>query len=39
MSVMDSLIAAVALQHRMVLVTRNISDFSATGRSLLNPWE
>jgi toxin FitB len=39
MSVMDSLIAAVALQHRMVLVTRNISDFSATGLSLLNPWE
>jgi toxin FitB len=39
MSVMDSLIAAVASQHRMVLVTRNISDFSATGLSLLNPWE
>jgi toxin FitB len=39
MGVMDSLIAAVALQHRMVLITRNVSDFSATGLSLLNPWE
>jgi toxin FitB len=39
MGVMDSLIAAVALQHRMILVTRNVSDFSATGLSLLNPWE
>jgi toxin FitB len=39
MGVMDSLIAAVALQHRMVLVTRNVSDFSATGLNLLNPWE
>ena len=39
MSMMDSLIAAVALQHRMVLVTRNVSDFAMTGLSLLNPWE
>jgi toxin FitB len=39
MGVMDSLIAAVALQHGMVLITRNVSDFSATGLSLLNPWE
>jgi toxin FitB len=39
MGVMDSLIAAVALRHRMILVTRNVSDFSATGLSLLNPWE
>jgi toxin FitB len=39
MGVMDSLIAAVALRHRMILITRNVSDFSATGLSLLNPWE
>lgn len=39
MGIMDSLIAAVALQHRMVLVTRNVSDFATTGLSLLNPWE
>ncbi|NJN32409.1 MAG: type II toxin-antitoxin system VapC family toxin [Synechococcales cyanobacterium RM1_1_8] len=39
MGVMDSLIAAVALQHRMVLVTRNVSDFGTMGLSLLNPWD
>lgn len=39
MAVMDSLIAATALQHKMVLVTRNVADFKSTGLSLLNPWE
>ncbi len=39
MAVMDSLIAAVALRHRIILVTRNVSDFSTTGLSLLNPWQ
>jgi len=39
MSVMDSLIAATALQHKMVLVTRNVSDFKMTGLSVYNPWE
>jgi toxin FitB len=39
MGVMDSLIAATALQHSMVLVTRNVADFKATDLSLLNPWE
>ncbi|WP_416669187.1 type II toxin-antitoxin system VapC family toxin [Egbenema bharatensis] len=39
MSVMDSLIAAVALHHKMVLVTRNVSDFTHRELSLLNPWE
>jgi predicted nucleic acid-binding protein len=38
MAVMDSLIAATARQHKMVLVTRNVADFTATGLSLLNPW-
>lgn len=38
-SVMDSLIAAVALGQKMVLVTRNVSDFTVTGLSVLNPWE
>jgi hypothetical protein len=37
--VMESLIAATALQHRMVLVTRDVADFRATGLSLFNPWE
>ncbi len=39
MSVIDSLIAATALQHKMVLVTRNVADFKATDLSILNPWE
>ncbi|MDZ4700416.1 MAG: type II toxin-antitoxin system VapC family toxin [Rhodothermales bacterium] len=35
----DSLIAAIALQHRCTLVTRNTADFSMTDVPLLNPWE
>jgi len=38
MGVMDSLIAATALRHDMVLVTRNTPDFTNIGLSLLNPW-
>lgn len=39
MSVMDSLIAATALRHNMVLVTRNTSDFRQVSLSAFNPWE
>ncbi|BBL57409.1 type II toxin-antitoxin system VapC family toxin [Methylomonas koyamae] len=35
----DALIAATALVHGMVLVTRNVADFQATGVAILNPWE
>jgi predicted nucleic acid-binding protein len=38
-SVMDALIASVALEHKMVLVTRNVGDFKVTGLSVFNPWE
>lgn len=34
----DALIAATALVHGMTLATRNVSDFAATGVSILNPW-
>lgn len=34
----DALIAASALVHGMSVVTRNVSDFSACGVSLINPW-
>lgn len=35
----DAMIAATALVHGMTVVTRNTSDFAATGVSLLDPWQ
>jgi predicted nucleic acid-binding protein len=34
----DALIAATALVHKLIMVTRNIRDFQETGVQLLNPW-
>ena len=34
----DALIAATALVHGMIVVTRNVSDFASTGVPVLNPW-
>ncbi|MBI9051123.1 MAG: type II toxin-antitoxin system VapC family toxin [Anaerolineaceae bacterium] len=39
MPVMDALIAATALTHNLVLVTRNVSDFLNCGVQMMNPWE
>jgi tRNA(fMet)-specific endonuclease VapC len=39
LSVMDSLIAATALQHSLVIVTRNLADFSTSGAKIIIPWE
>jgi toxin FitB len=36
--VIDSLIAAIALQNSLSLVTRNENDFAGTGVEILNPW-
>ena len=34
----DAIIAATALVHGMIVVTRNLCDFERTGVTLLNPW-
>lgn len=36
--VRDGLIAATALVHGLIVVTRNIADFAPTGVATLNPW-
>lgn len=36
--VMDSLIAAICLEHSLTLVTRNEKDFDGTTINILNPW-
>ncbi len=38
-SVIDTLMAATALVHGLVLVTRNVKDVAWTGVSWLNPFE
>jgi predicted nucleic acid-binding protein len=34
----DGLIAATAIVHDLILVTRNVGDFEDTAVSLVNPW-
>ncbi|MBN1904383.1 MAG: type II toxin-antitoxin system VapC family toxin [Deltaproteobacteria bacterium] len=38
MLAIDSLIAAIAYTHNLVLVTRNVSDFEPTGIPIKTPW-
>jgi len=38
MPVMNSLVAACALRHNALLVTRNTGDYEASGVSLSDPW-
>ena len=35
----DALIAATALMHGLTVVTRNVSDFKASGVTVINPWD
>ena len=35
----DSLIAATALFHDLIIVTRNTKDFEGIGATTINPWE
>ena len=37
--VMDSLIAATAVAHGLVVVTRNVRDMERCGVKVCNPWE
>jgi len=34
----DCMIAATALAHDLIVVTRNVADFAPMGVRLLNPW-
>jgi toxin FitB len=34
----DGLIAATAMVHSKIIVTRNVDDFSDTGVPVINPW-
>jgi tRNA(fMet)-specific endonuclease VapC len=36
--VIDSLMAATALEHSLTIVTRNEDDFAATSVKIINPW-
>ncbi len=39
MPAIDSLIAATALTHQMILATRNVKDFEISGVEIINPWK
>ncbi len=39
LSVIDGLLAATALQHGLSIVSRNVSDFSSLGVTVVNPWK
>jgi predicted nucleic acid-binding protein len=34
----DAMIAASAIENRMTIVTRNVSDFCQSGVKVFNPW-
>jgi toxin FitB len=38
-SVADGQIAAVAVQHRFTVATRDVGPFASVGLSVINPWE
>ena len=37
--ILDSLLEAAALEHDLVLVTRNVRNFVGSSATILNPWE
>ncbi len=38
-SALDSLLEAIALEHDLILVTRNVKNFQSSQVTILNPWE
>ncbi len=37
--VLDSLLEATAVEHDLILVTRNVRNFKESSVTILNPWE
>jgi predicted nucleic acid-binding protein len=35
----DGMIAATAIEHGLMVVTRNVKDFAGLGVDIFNPWE
>lgn len=35
----DGLILATALEHELIIVTRNVKDFAGLDVEVFNPWE
>lgn len=38
-AVIDGLVAATALEHDLIVATRNVKDFAGLGVAIFNPWE
>ena len=37
--IVDAILAATALEHDLIVVTRNVEDYKDLGVTILNPWE
>jgi toxin FitB len=39
LAIIDGLLSATAIEHKLTVLTRNSSDFVNAGVSVLNPWQ